>query len=167
VAGPRLLARLQNRDITGALERGAGLITRRRSIEEELSKPISIRLEGAAFKTLVRYCPICHGYEALDKKIAVLGSLHRALREATFLRTYSKSVTVLPYPASAAATRPPSSADITIILEYPVDFRETGSGIAVKLQTGEWKPFDVLYAALGCRVHSTYIYPAILYLTGL
>jgi len=35
-----------------------------------------------------------------------------------------------------------------------VDFRETGSGIAVKLQTGEWKTFDVLYAALGSRVHS-------------
>src|SRR5690349_6357214 len=62
-------------------------------------------LEGAAFKTLMRYCPICDGYEALDNQIAVLGSLHHALREATFLRTYSKSVTVLPYPASAADTQ--------------------------------------------------------------
>jgi thioredoxin reductase (NADPH) len=111
-------------------------------------------LEGAVFKTLMRYCPICDGYEALDKKIAVLGSLHHALREATFLRTYSKSVTVLPYPARAADTQSPASADITIIPEYPVDFRQTASGIGVKLQTGEWKTFDVLYAALGCRVHS-------------
>ena len=176
ISGTELLARLREQagryqiDIRSAhiesLHKGANIFIAKTAGEEIQAKrsllatgvtdqaPGFGNLEGAVFKTLVRYCPICDGYEALDKKIAVLGSLHHALREATFLRTYSKSVTVLPYPASAADTQSPASADITIIPECPVDFRQTGSGIAVKLQTGEWKTFDVLYAALGCRVHS-------------
>jgi thioredoxin reductase (NADPH) len=176
ISGAELLARLREQagryqiDIRSAhiesLHMGANIFIAKMAGEEIHAKRILLatgvtdqapgfgNLEGAVFKTLVRYCPICDGYEALDKKIAVLGSLHHALREATFLRTYSKSVTVLPYPVSAADTQSPASADITIIPECPVDFRQTGSGVAVKLRTGEWKTFDVLYTALGCRVHS-------------
>jgi thioredoxin reductase (NADPH) len=53
-------------------------------------------LQRAIANGLLRYCPICDGYEALDKKIAVVGPLQHACKEAAFLRTYSRSVTVLP-----------------------------------------------------------------------
>ncbi|MBV9747589.1 MAG: NAD(P)/FAD-dependent oxidoreductase, partial [Acetobacteraceae bacterium] len=45
---------------------------------------------------LVRYCPICDGFEARGRKIAVIGHGARGLSEATFIaRTYASDVTLL------------------------------------------------------------------------
>ena len=52
-------------------------------------------LMDSVFDGQIRYCPICDGYEAMDKRIAVLGPFTQALRKVEFLRTYSKSLTVL------------------------------------------------------------------------
>ena len=41
---------------------------------------------------VLRFCPICDGYEATDKCIGVLGDSEHAGAKALFLRTYSKSV---------------------------------------------------------------------------
>ena len=49
---------------------------------EDLDKAIS---EGS-----IRYCPVCDGFEAIDRKIAVLGSGADAAAKARFLRTYSR-----------------------------------------------------------------------------
>jgi thioredoxin reductase len=40
----------------------------------------------------VRYCPICDGYEAIDKRIGVVGGFEAAARKALFLRTFSKQI---------------------------------------------------------------------------
>ena len=53
-------------------------------------------LKNAVRHGLVRYCPICDGYEARDKKVAVIGHGARGLDEAIFIaRTYGSDVTVL------------------------------------------------------------------------
>jgi thioredoxin reductase (NADPH) len=117
-------------------------------------RPELPNLERAVLRTLVRYCPICDGYEALDKNIAVLGRTSHAMREATFLRTYTKSVTVLPFPVIDPAPTQLANSDITVLDEPPIDFRQTSSGVGIKLQNGGWKNFDLLYAALGCKAHS-------------
>ena len=53
-------------------------------------------LPDAIRRGLVRYCPICDGYEAKDKRIAVIGYGDRGLGEAVFVaRTYSRDVTLL------------------------------------------------------------------------
>lgn len=53
-------------------------------------------LPGAVRHGLVRYCPICDGYEARGKSIAVVGYGDRGLGEAVFVvRTYSNDVTLL------------------------------------------------------------------------
>jgi thioredoxin reductase len=52
---------------------------------EQLDKAIG---EGA-----IRYCPVCDGFEALDRRIAVLGDGQDA--SSKFLRTYSRDVTWL------------------------------------------------------------------------
>jgi len=41
-------------------------------------------LRRAIAEGLVRYCPVCDGYEALDKNIAVVGPLEHAAKEAAF-----------------------------------------------------------------------------------
>src|SRR5688572_8399227 len=54
------------------------------------------RLPNAVQLGLVRYCPICDGYEAAGKKIGVIGYGDRGLSEAVFVaRTYSRDVTLL------------------------------------------------------------------------
>jgi thioredoxin reductase (NADPH) len=44
-------------------------------------------LEDAIRRSLVRVCPICDAYEAIDKRVAVLGDDELGAREAAFLRT--------------------------------------------------------------------------------
>lgn len=43
---------------------------------------------------VLRYCPICDGYEVIDKRIGVIGADGHGVDEAMFLRTYSEHVTV-------------------------------------------------------------------------
>src|SRR5215212_5698846 len=47
-------------------------------------------------KDKVRYCPVCDGFEARGKRIAVYGPLEDAAGKAQFLRIYSSSVTLIP-----------------------------------------------------------------------
>jgi thioredoxin reductase (NADPH) len=63
------------------------LATGAKLIEPELAE-----LDSALAAGLIRYCPICDGYEAQDKNIAVLGGRPGAIAEAHFLRTYSARV---------------------------------------------------------------------------
>ena len=44
---------------------------------------------------IMRVCPICDAYEAIDHKIAVIGSGEHAEREALFLLPYSRQITLL------------------------------------------------------------------------
>ena len=111
-------------------------------------------LQRAIAERIVRYCPVCDGYEALDKNIAVVGHLEHAAKEAAFLRTYSASVSVLPLADCAGEGAQLREQGIELISGLPQDFQKTASGVAVKLQNGECRIFDVLYPALGCRVHS-------------
>ena len=43
---------------------------------------------------VIRFCPICDGYEATDRRVGVVGDLHSAGKKALFLRTYTKDVSV-------------------------------------------------------------------------
>jgi thioredoxin reductase (NADPH) len=48
--------------------------------------------EEALLRSVLRVCPICDGFEAVNKKIAVVGDGASGEREAEFLRTYSEHV---------------------------------------------------------------------------
>src|ERR1044072_8935090 len=50
--------------------------------------------EGLA-RGLVRYCPICDGFEVTDRKIGVMGSCAHGVAEAVFLRSFSADVTLI------------------------------------------------------------------------
>jgi len=53
-------------------------------------------LKNAVREGIVRYCPICDGFEASGKRIAVIGHGAHSLGEAIFIaRTYSSDVTLL------------------------------------------------------------------------
>ena len=52
-------------------------------------------VERAVQRSLVRVCPICDGYEATGKTVAVIGQSDKGAREAAFMRTYSDRVTLI------------------------------------------------------------------------
>ncbi len=49
----------------------------------------------AVTRGLIRYCPICDGFEAMNQDIAVIGGDGRGVAEALFLRNYSANITLL------------------------------------------------------------------------
>lgn len=110
-------------------------------------------LQDAIRDGLVRYCPVCDGFEVTDKRIGVLGAGEDAASKARFLRTYSKDVTLLSLDAQPAETIN-SLRQAGIKTAGPVRAIER-SGVELRAFTdGEFQTFDVVYPALGCSVRS-------------
>src|SRR3954471_20209361 len=65
-----------------------GVTNRRPPMDEDLH-------DAALAKGLIRYCPVCDGYEVTDKKVGVIGSGGRGVAEAVFLRGFSEDVTLI------------------------------------------------------------------------
>ena len=51
--------------------------------------------DDALSRGLLRYCPVCDGYEVTDRKVAVIGTGIHGTAEAQFIRTYTKDVTLI------------------------------------------------------------------------
>ena len=51
--------------------------------------------DDALSRGLIRYCPICDGYEVTDKKVGVIGSDSHGVAEALFIRSYTADVTLI------------------------------------------------------------------------
>ena len=76
-----------------------GVTNRRPPMDMELH-------DDAMARGLIRYCPICDGYEVTDKKVAVIGTGERGAAEARFLRSYTADLTlVVARPAARARRR--------------------------------------------------------------
>ncbi|MFL6857180.1 MAG: NAD(P)/FAD-dependent oxidoreductase, partial [Allosphingosinicella sp.] len=51
--------------------------------------------DEALERGLIRYCPICDGYEVTDKKVGVIGSGGHGVAEAVFLRGFTDDITLI------------------------------------------------------------------------
>ena len=51
--------------------------------------------DEALERGLLRYCPICDGYEVTDKRVGVIGTETHGMKEALFLRGYTRDVTLV------------------------------------------------------------------------
>jgi thioredoxin reductase (NADPH) len=106
----------------------------------------------AVQRGVLRICPVCDGYEARGKRIAVIGDSVRAEREAEFLRTFSDQVTYLhvgaPRDLEHRALLEASRIewlDIALSsLKFGVD------RLVVLAESGEEHSFDTAYASFGC-----------------
>jgi len=107
----------------------------------------------------VRYCPICDGYEAIGKKVAVVGRGKDGLAEALFVRHYTPDVTLLsvsdPIALDAQESARIDHAALRVVHE-PVDALsfDAGAGMQVQSHSGACERFDVVYVALGTMVNS-------------
>jgi len=111
--------------------------------------------KDAVRRGLVRYCPICDGFEARDRKIGVIGFGARGLKEALFMaRTYGADVSLLTLGARLDLTQNEQARCRSFgvkILPTPVRaLRVEGDRIeALHLGDAGEVAFDALYSALG------------------
>ena len=110
-------------------------------------------IESAIRNGQLRYCPVCDGYEAMDKRICVIGPAKSAIAKAVFLRTYSNNVTVI-CPALDLSEDDDSNSTITIVTGKVTTVLRQDT-MAVVLDSSETLEFDVVYPSLGCSPHST------------
>jgi thioredoxin reductase (NADPH) len=114
---------------------------------------------NAVQRGLVRYCPICDGYESRDKKVAVIGYGDHGLGEAIFIaRTYSRDVTLLTL-GQTMQLKPDQQATLDEhgikVIEAAVETLDLqGDRIAALNVDGQEHRFDVLYSALGLKYRS-------------
>ena len=109
----------------------------------------------AVMRSLLRFCPICDGFEAIDKRIAVVSDGPVGEREAQFLTTYSNHVALLQLGSTSNtvnnkwSTRGIEAIPITLS-DLIIEDRE----VALRTHSGEARRFDAVYLALGCTAQN-------------
>jgi thioredoxin reductase (NADPH) len=118
--------------------------------------PASIH-DAALARGLLRYCPICDGYEITDLPVAVIGTGERGVNEAEFVRSYTKAVTLI---APAGAHELTSSQRVRLDRAQIQQRDGPCLGFALLEKTlevtvpGYRMEFASVYPALGSDIHS-------------
>lgn len=108
-------------------------------------------VERAIERALVRICPICDGYEATGKAVAIIGKDDAGVREAAFLRTYSDRVTLIHVGPPEALTEEDELRRLKVeLIRAPIDnVRLEGDRVTALSWGGNFRVFDMVYSALG------------------
>lgn len=127
-----------------------GVMNRRPPMDE------SLHAEALA-RGLIRYCPICDGYEVTDRKLGVIGSGAAGVAEAVFLRGYTADITLIA-PDRAHDLRAEDQAQLRALGIHLVDgpchaVAALDEAIVVETPHGH-HTFDSVYPALGSDVHT-------------
>ena len=113
--------------------------------------------DAALAAGLIRYCPICDGYEVTDKKIAVIGTGEKGTAEALFLRSFTADLALFapdgPHDLSSEDHAMLSEAGIAIV-DGPVEAIEPGTDNIAILAQGDRREFTSVYPALGSDTHT-------------
>ena len=109
--------------------------------------------ETAIANDVLRYCPVCDGYEHRGKRIAVVGCDMSGAGEALFLRQFSDDVTLLPKDEAelTAEERADLAAAGVRTIVAPIERYAPQTDCMQIYVKGKTAPlsFDVLYPALG------------------
>jgi thioredoxin reductase (NADPH) len=113
-------------------------------------------VERAIERAVVRICPICDGYEASDRSVAVIGRDDMGAREAAFLRTFSERVTLIHVGPPDALTANGELDRLGIeLVRAPIDnVRLERDRVTALSWGGTFRSFDLVYSALGTSPNS-------------
>ena len=99
------------------------------------AKPDTEGLREGVAHGAIRFCPICDGYEAMDQRIGVIGSLAHAGPKALFLRTYSREVIL--FPTQANGDRAELEKAGVAITAQPLAVAPEGDRVTVRTEDGQ------------------------------
>ena len=118
----------------------------------------SVDMRAATLAGLVRWCPVCDGYEALDINVALIAPVDCGAAHALFLRSYSRQVTWIVAPGAETLALPErqrlGDAGIRIQETPMAAIRVVENRIAVDFLDGSQSVFDTLYPMLGITAQS-------------
>jgi len=113
--------------------------------------------DPALERGLIRYCPVCDGYEVTDKRVGVIGTSDHGMREALFLRGFTRDVTLIAPDArhdlDPGCARALDEAGVTRIDGPCGGWAIEGEHIALDTASGRMR-FDSVYPAMGSRIRS-------------
>jgi thioredoxin reductase (NADPH) len=113
--------------------------------------------DEALARGLIRYCPICDGYEVTDKRVGVIGTGDHGMKEALFLRGYTRDVTLIApgarHELDDACQAKLQEAGIVHVDGPCSPMRIEGEQIVVTTPGGDLA-FDSVYPALGSTIRS-------------
>lgn len=120
-------------------------------------EPVLPGVLRAVRRGLVRQCPICDGYEAIDRRLAVIGSDAHAAREALFLSTFSSDITIVTlgrppaFPSELHRSLMRAAVSIETGTVEAIEPSDGHAAAGLRFADGRWRRFDSLYSALGVR----------------
>lgn len=112
--------------------------------------------DAALARGLLRYCPICDGYEVTDRRIGVIGTGSHGAGEALFLRGYSADVTLVAPEAHDLSEEDAARLDAAGIarIDGPCgSYAIEGEQLTFDTARGRLA-FDSVYPALGSKIRS-------------
>jgi thioredoxin reductase (NADPH) len=113
--------------------------------------------DPALARGLLRYCPVCDGYEVTDKRVAVIGTGDRGMREALFLRGFTRDITLIAPEAEhlldQACADALDEAGVVRVDGPCGGYAIEGDRLALDTARGRMA-FDSIYPALGSRIRS-------------
>ena len=126
-----------------------GVSNRRPPMDEALH-------DEALTRGLIRYCPICDGYEVTDKRVGVIGSGSHGVAEALFIRGFTADVTLIA-PDKAMQLKAEDAERLKAAAIECVDGPAQAVAahddcIVVDTAEGHYS-FDSVYPALGSDTH--------------
>lgn len=138
----------------GTTWRGRALILATGVAQNQPPLPEDVH-QAAVDAGVLRYCPVCDGFEHRGERIAVLGCDVSGAAEALFLAGYSDDVTLLPrrdVELTDEERRDLDAAGIRVLTDAVTRFAPTNRHMLLHVE-GHRDPlaFDVLYPALGSR----------------
>lgn len=112
---------------------------------------------AALSRGLIRYCPICDGYEVTDRRVGVIGTGDHGMREALFLRGFTSDITLIahdgPHDLDQTCQEKLTAAGIAYLDGPTSPIHIDGGEIVVGTVDGE-RRFDSVYPALGSHIRS-------------
>lgn len=128
-----------------------GVVNRRpESLEPEIH-------DEALARGLLRYCPVCDGYEVTDRRVAVIGTGEHGTAEALFLRGFTRDITLVSphgdHDIDDECSTKLDDAGIVRVAGPCGGFAIEGEQLAFDTAKGRMA-FDSAYPALGSHVRS-------------
>ena len=129
-----------------------GVTNRRPQMDPEIH-------DEAMARGLIRYCPVCDGYEVTDKKVGVIGTGSHAAAEAHFIRGFTADLSLIaPEGEHDLSDEDRASLDEAgiAVIDGPIDVIEPCERtINLAMCDGSTHEFASVYSALGTDAHTS------------
>ncbi|CAN5411968.1 NAD(P)/FAD-dependent oxidoreductase [soil metagenome] len=107
----------------------------------------------------LRYCPVCDGYEAIGKKVAVLGRAKHGVDEALFIKRFTSDLSILTLGEVCSFTgdeRERLAHEGIQVVESPgkLEYSVRERRVVLILEDGGIREYEILYSAQGLMIRS-------------